>query len=175
MSRLVHELSKLEENAMRSIRSMLLTTVAAAALGGLPFQAHAQDRQQQSPSAVESPAPQQKGMQEKGIQEKGTQAERSGRSAAEPDQSGTEARGKSPNRSAQENLNSRKAQPAQGAENQSTEEGSMRKPSASSEPMQPERAKKQRHGKANAAATETERRHTMGAQPAQGAENQNTE
>src|SRR5215471_6888984 len=115
MSRLVHELTKLEENAMRSIRSMLLTTVAAAALGGLPFQAHAQDRKQQSPSAVESshsPAPQQKGMPDKGMQEKGTQAERSGRSAAEPDPSGTEARGKSPNRSAQEKLNPRKAQPA---------------------------------------------------------------
>jgi Protein of unknown function (DUF1236) len=158
------------------MRSILLTTVAAAALGGLPFQAHAQDRKQQSPSALESshsPASQQKGMQEKGMQEKGTQADRSGRSAAEPNQSGTEAHGKSSNRSAQEKLNSRKAQPAQGAENRSTEEGSMRKPSASSEPMQPEHAKRQRHGKANPAATETERRHTMGSKAPNMAEPQN--
>jgi Protein of unknown function (DUF1236) len=161
---------------MRSMRSILLTTVAAAALGGLPFQAHAQDRKQQSPSTLESshsPASQQKGMQEKGMQEKGIQVERSGKSAAEPNQSGTEAHGKSSNRSAQEKLNSREAKPAQGAEKRSTEEGSMRNPSASSEPMQPEHAKRQKRGKANPAATEAERRHTMGSNGQNTAEPQN--
>src|SRR5262245_2209249 len=65
------------------------------------------------------------------------------------------------------------AQPEQGAEHQNTQKGSMRKPSASSEPMQPEHAKRQRHGKANPAATETERRQTMDSNGQNSAERQN--
>ena len=79
------------------MRSMLLTTVAAAALGTLPFQACAQDRnpnfqRQESPSASassRSPMSQQKDMQ----------AERPGRSAAEMNQSSSEVHGKRQTRS----------------------------------------------------------------------------
>jgi hypothetical protein len=73
------------------MRSMLLATVAAAALGALPFQTYAQDRRQQSPSALES-------SQSPVSQQKGMQAEPLGRSAAEPNQSGTEVHGKRQNR-----------------------------------------------------------------------------
>jgi hypothetical protein len=159
---------KSEENAMRSMRSMLLTTVAAAAVGALPFPAHAQDRKQQSPAALESnqpPESQQKGMRENGLQpEKAMQPERSGRSAAEANQPGTEVHGKNQNRNTQEDLKSKnntsEAQPAQGAE---PEKGSMRKPSASTEPAQPGQAKKQRQGEATppAAGAEHPTRHTM--------------
>jgi Protein of unknown function (DUF1236) len=184
------------------MRSILLTTVAAAALAALPFQAWAQDRNPstQRPSQMSesprSPESQQKGMQgeRSGMQgersgssaaessrspmsqQKDMQAERPGRSATEPSQSGAEVHGKSQNRSAQEELkskSSREARPAQGAENQNNEKGSMHKPSASTE--QPGQAKKQRQGEANPAATENERqpRHTMRSNAPDTAEQQN--
>ncbi len=137
------------------MRAMLLTTVAAAALGTLPLHSFAQDRKQQSPTALES-------SQSPVTQQQDMKAEQSGRSAAEPNASATEDHGKNQNPSAQEELHSKndsshEAQPAQGAVSQNTEERSMRNPSASTEPMQPDQSKKPVRGDANPATTGTER------------------
>jgi hypothetical protein len=120
-----------------AMRSMLLTTVAAAALGVLSFRAGAQDtnpnfyRHNAPPASETSRAP--------AVQPKGGPPERAGRSGAEPTQTGTAEHELKQKRGAQKEMKSQPASPAKAASDnnatrQNHERGPAQNPSDSKQP-----------------------------------------